>query len=258
MIRPLFIGHGSPIISIRPDVPISPFLNRLGKEVRPRAIVVFTAHWESDLLTVSAVEGTYETIYDYFGFPEEMYRIVYPAKGHPELAERIAGLYRDAGIPVRLDTQRGLDHGSWVPIRLMYPEADIPVVQVSIDPFLPPSEQYRIGSVLRDLADEDILVMGSGATVHNFRYYDRSYEGFDAMPWAMEFDRWLVDRMHEGDLESLFRYEDLAPYARQAVPRPDHFVPLFIAMGAGRDVRSAQVIHHSFQFGALSYLCLSF
>lgn len=258
MVNPLFIGHGSPIISIRHDIPVVPFLKKLGTEVRPKAIVVFTAHWESDRLTISSMNGTYETIYDYYGFPDEMYRIEYPARGEPELAKRIAGMYADAGIPVQLDEERGLDHGSWVPLLLMYPQADIPVVQVSIDPFLPPSEQYRIGSVLRSLADEDILVLGSGATVHNFRYYDRSLETWDPAPWAAAFDQWLIDTMREGDLDSLFRYEELAPYGKQAVPRPDHFVPMFIAMGAGKDVREARVIHHSFQFGALSYLCLSF
>jgi 4,5-DOPA dioxygenase extradiol len=256
--NPLFIGHGSPIISVKHEVPVVPFLKRLGNEVKPKAIVIFTAHWESDVLTISSVDGTYETIYDYYGFPDEMYEMVYPAKGSPELASRIAGMYEKAGIPVQLDTKRGLDHGSWVPLKHMYPQADVPVVQISVDPFLHPSEQYKIGSVLRDLSKEEILVMGSGATVHNFRYYDRSLTTFEPEAWAAEFDQWLVDKMHEGDLESLFHYDELAPYAKVAVPRPDHFVPMFIAMGAGEDVRRAEVLHHSFQFGTLSYLCLKF
>jgi len=232
------------------------FLEAYGKTLRPKAIVIFTAHWENRVTTISSVNGEYDTIYDFGGFPQELYEIRYPAKGSPELAERVASMLKDKGIPSQFDANRGLDHGSWVPLSRMFPKADIPVVQVSVNPYLPAEEQYRIGEALRGLDREDILVIGSGATVHNFRTMNPSAKEPDA--WAVAFDDWLVDRMRERDLEALFRYEELAPNARIAVPRPEHFVPLYIAFGSGDPARELKEIHRSYEMGALSYLSLAF
>ncbi|MBB6636824.1 DODA-type extradiol aromatic ring-opening family dioxygenase [Cohnella thailandensis] len=255
MISPLFVGHGSPLMAIQ-DSPCTEFLAAYGKKSKPKAIVVFTAHWESELLTISSVEGTYDTIYDFGGFPPEMYAIKYPAPGDPELAKRIGDRLEKLGIAHRFDTKRGLDHGSWVPLRRMYPEADIPVVQVSVHPFLPPGEQFRIGTALRGLDQEDILVLGSGATVHNFRAMNFNAKGPDA--WAVAFDDWLVDRIQSKRLDELFRYEELAPNAKAAVPRPEHFVPLYLAFGSADPASSATEAHRSYEMGSLSYLSIEF
>lgn len=255
MIAPIFVGHGSPMMAIE-DNECAKFLKAYGETLRPKAIIVFTAHWENRVTTISSVDGVYDTIYDFGGFPQELYEIQYSAPGSPELAKRIASLLEEKGIASQFDTARGLDHGSWVPLSRMFPEADIPVVQVSVNPYSPPEEQYLIGEALRGLDREDILIIGSGATVHNFRTMNPHAKEPDA--WAVAFDDWLVDRMRERDLVSLFRYEELAPNARIAVPRPEHFVPLYIAFGSGDPTGGVKEIHRSYEMGALSYLSLSF
>jgi len=230
------------------------FLAEWGRSHRPEAVLVFTAHWEQSVTTVAHTDDTYGMIYDFGGFPEELYRIVYPAKGSTRVAQRVEELLGAADIPVRRDESRGLDHGTWVLLSRMFPEADIPVVQASVNPFLPPAEQYRIGRALRGLGADNVLVLGSGATVHNLaalRWGQKEPES-----WAVEFDEWLIGHISRGDLETLFQYETLAPHARWAVPRPEHFVPLFLALGSGNG--DPKVIYRDYEYGTLSYLSFEF
>jgi 4,5-DOPA dioxygenase extradiol len=255
MISPLFVGHGSPMMAVQ-DSACTEFLAAYGKEAKPKAIVIFTAHWESEETTISSVSGSYDTIYDFGGFPDELYRIRYPAPGSPELARQIGERFDAAGIPHRFDEKRGLDHGSWVVLSRMFPSADIPVVQLSVNPFLPASEQFRIGTALRGLDREGVLVVGSGATVHNFRALNPRADRPD--PWAVAFDDWLVARIRAKELDELFRYEELAPNAKAAVPRPEHFVPLLLAFGSADPASVAEEVHRSYEMGTLSYLSLSF
>jgi 4,5-DOPA dioxygenase extradiol len=238
------------------DTEYSAFLGELGRSIRPKAIVIFTAHWESETLTISAIDGVYDTIYDFYGFPKELYEVKYPTKGSTALASSLAERFAAAGIPVQKDTKRGLDHGSWTLLHRLYPEADIPVVQVSVNPNLPPAEQYAIGQALRDLGKADILVIGSGVTVHNLRIL--KWGQTVPEPWAVRFDDWLIDRLQNHDTTALFRYEELAPDARLAVPRAEHFVPLLIAMGSGDPESVPEVIYRNYEAGNLSYLCLKF
>ncbi|MCZ8523544.1 MULTISPECIES: DODA-type extradiol aromatic ring-opening family dioxygenase [Paenibacillus] len=249
----LFLAHGSPMLAIE-DTEYARFLGRFAKGIRPKAIVIFTAHWESETTTISSSDDVYETIYDFGGFPDELYEVRYGARGSSIVAGMVSDRLKAAGIPVKGDTQRGLDHGSWTLLHRMYPEADIPVVQVSVSPYLPPKDQFRIGEALRGLNRDDILVIGSGVTVHNLRML--RWEQSTPEPWAVEFDDWLLARLKEHDYDSLFRYEELAPHARQAVPRPEHFVPFFIALGAGEPDREPKIIHRSYDLGTLSYLSL--
>ncbi|ALS25241.1 DODA-type extradiol aromatic ring-opening family dioxygenase [Paenibacillus naphthalenovorans] len=255
MVPALFLAHGSPMLAIE-DTVYSGFLNTLSRQVQPKAIVIFTAHWESEVLTISSLDGTYDTIYDFGGFPDALYQIKYPAKGSTTIASKVEERFQQQGIPVKKDTSRGLDHGSWTLLYRMYPKADIPVVQISVHPYLPPDKQFRIGECLRELGEEDILVIGSGVTVHNLRMIHWGQSAPE--PWAIAFDDWLIDKVEKRDLESLFNYEKLAPYARQAVPRPEHFVPFFIAMGSGNPQNTPKVIHRSYDHGTLSYLSYQF
>lgn len=255
----LFLAHGSPMIAVEQTPYASEFLPNLAAGMKPKAIVVFTAHWESETLTISSTDDVYETIYDFGGFPPELYRIQYKARGSMIVAAMLEARLTQAGIAVRTESSRGLDHGTWTILHRMYPQADIPVVQVSVNPYLPPSEQFRIGEALRGLDAEDILVIGSGVTVHNLRMLNWHAAGSDVPePWAAAFDDWLIERIQERDLDDLFRYAELAPAARQAVPRAEHFVPLFIAMGSGDPSRKPEVIHRSYDMGTLSYLCFRF
>ncbi|MDM5188115.1 class III extradiol ring-cleavage dioxygenase [Bacillus sp. DX4.1] len=253
MMPSLFLAHGSPMLAIQ-DTDYTQFLKTLGETYQPKAIVIFTAHWESEVLTISSSDDEYETIYDFGGFPPELYEIKYTAKGSSAIASMLAEKFKNKGIPVQKDTTRGLDHGSWTLLHRMYPKTDIPVIQISVNPFLPAKEQYEIGKAIQGLGQEDILVIGSGVTVHNLRMLN--WEQTTPESWAVEFDEWLIDHMQQNNKEALFNWETDAPHARLAVPRAEHFVPLFIAMGSGAS--EGKMIHRSYELGTLSYLCFQF
>lgn len=255
MLPALFLAHGSPMLAIE-ESDYTRFLGEIGQQFKPKAIVIFTAHWEAETVTISSLDQTYETIYDFYGFPPELYEIKYPAKGSAKLASIVKDQFAKVGIASQVDTTRGLDHGSWTLLSKMYPTADIPVVQISVNPFLNPEKQYRIGEALRELGKEDILIIGSGVTVHNLRIV--KWGQTKPEPWAVAFDDWLIDKIEKEDLNSLIQYEILAPNAKLAVPRPEHFVPFLIAMGSGSGLEKAKVIHRSYEFGTLSYLCMQF
>ncbi|PEE38718.1 DODA-type extradiol aromatic ring-opening family dioxygenase [Bacillus pseudomycoides] len=253
MIPSLFLAHGSPMLAIQ-DTDYTRFLKTLGETYKPKAIVIFTAHWETEVLTISSSDNEYETIYDFGGFPPELYEIQYKAKGSSAIATMLETKFKNNGIPVHKDTTRGLDHGSWTLLHRMYPKADIPVVQISVNPFLPAKEQYEIGQAIQGLGQKDILVIGSGVTVHNLRVL--KWDQTTPERWAVEFDDWIINHMQNTDKNSLFNWETAAPHARLAVPRAEHFVPLFIAMGSGN--AEGKVIHRSYELGTLSYLCFQF
>jgi 4,5-DOPA dioxygenase extradiol len=251
----LFLAHGSPMNAIE-DKEYTRFLEQYGKTLQPKAIVVFTAHWESEVLTISSSDEQYETIYDFSGFPNELYQIKYPARGSSSLANKIAETLNHQGISVKKDMTRGLDHGSWTLLRRLFPKADIPVVQISVNPFLHPEKQFEIGKALRGLEAEGVLVIGSGVTVHNLRIIKWGQTTPES--WAVEFDDWLIEKIKDNELEALFNYESLAPHAQMAVPRAEHFVPLYIAMGSADSLENAKVIFRNYEFGTLSNLCYEF
>lgn len=257
MIPPVFLAHGSPMTAVD-QTPYTRFLEEFGRKVKPKAIVIFTAHWESEVLSISSHDDIYDTIYDFGGFPPELYAIKYRARGSSILAAEAAKRFTAAGIQVHLDETRGLDHGSWTMLHRMYPEADIPVVQLSVNPFLPIAEQVRIGEALHGLDAQDILIIGSGVTVHNLRRVDFNNRFGTPESWAYDFDEWLIKHIQNGDKETLSKVMELAPNARMAVPRPEHFVPLFIAMGSGDPDRKPEILHRSYEFGTLSYLSMQF
>lgn len=254
MISSLFICHGAPTLVLERNEYTS-FLEDLGKKLKPKAIVIFTAHWESEVTTISAMDGTYDMIYDFYGFPRDLYTKKYPAKGSMEFASRIKNLLHDKGFESKLDNIRGLDHGAWSVLYLMYPNVDIPVVQVSINPFLPMDKQYEIGKALKVLGEEDILVIGSGSTVHNLSTVD--WEAEEVEEWALEFDNWLIEKVENNNIEDLFNYRNLAKNSIKAVPREEHIVPMFIAMGSGNKLKP-KLLHHSYAYGTLSYICFEF
>jgi 4,5-DOPA dioxygenase extradiol len=256
MLPGFFICHGAPSLALEQN-DYTRFLRELKDEIeKPKAIAIFTAHWENDILSISSRDDAYETIYDFGGFDPELYSIKYPAKGSTEAASLIESLFHKQGIATRRDSERGLDHGSWVVLRLLYPEADIPVVHISVNPKLPMKEQYKIGQSLTELKNNGVLVIGSGGTVHNLRALKWGQK--QPEHWAVEFDDWLIDKVEKWDLDSLFDYERLAPHARLAVPREEHFVPLYLVMGSCDDRRKPKLLHRSYDFGTLSHICFQF
>lgn len=255
MMPSLFIAHGAPLLAIE-DNSYTQALNQLPNLLprRPRAIVMFSAHWESFTQEVGVME-TFPTIHDFGGFPQALYEIQYPAKGDPEIAEETVALLQAAGVPVSLNQSRGLDHGHWVVLKKVYPEAEIPVVSLSVNPQLSVEQQYAIGKALSPLRAKDVLIIGSGGTIHNFSYIDMRETSGGAFEWALEFEAWLQEKLTEWNVPDLAEYRALAPHADKAVPvyGSEHFVPLIYAMGAADDVRSAKRLHMSFRYGSLSH-----
>lgn len=254
MIQTLFLAHGSPMMAFENNE-YTEFLNKLGGKIKPKAIVVFSAHWDTETLTISSTDSVYETIYDFYGFPKELYNIKYNAKGSTLIASDIYNKLKDQGIDVKKDSNRGLDHGAWTLLKHIYPKADIPVIQISINSNLPIEEQINIGRALQYLSSEDILVIGSGNTVHNLRLVNWDQASVDS--WAVEFDDWLIDTLKKLDYHSLSNFRKSAPHSNLAVPTPEHFVPLFLALGCCKNP-TPHILYRDYELGNLSYLCLQF
>ncbi|GLZ84508.1 dioxygenase [Metapseudomonas resinovorans] len=247
MLPSLYISHGSPMLALEPGES-GPALRALAAALpRPRAILVVSAHWESDQLLLSGAAHP-ETWHDFYGFPPPLYAVQYPAPGAPELAEEIAGLLTGAGLPASIDTQRPFDHGTWVPLSLMYPTADIPVVQLSLPSRLGPAFQTRVGQALASLRQRGILLIGSGSITHNLGELDWRAGPEVVTPWAKEFRDWMVERLEEDDEDALHAYRTEAPHAARNHPRDEHLLPLYFARGAGKRFG---LVHSGFTLGAL-------
>jgi len=250
----LFIAHGAPTLAVENNG-YTRFLNVLGRSMkRPKAVILFSAHWESSIQKVSRVKS-YQTIHDFGGFPNKLYEIQYPAKGSPAITEEIERLLKESQVCFQIDEERGLDHGAWVVLRVLFPDAEVPVVAMSVNPNLTPENQYRIGQALSELRKKDVLIIGSGGTVHNLSMVNLRKDEGDTDEWAIEFDEWLAQQVERWDLDSLFHYGLQAPHASLAVPPygKEHFIPLFYAMGASDDSRKAELLHRNYQFGNLSH-----
>ncbi|KAL6338075.1 hypothetical protein AAG906_010642 [Vitis piasezkii] len=257
-----YISHGSPTLSIDESLPARHFLKSWKEKVMgqpPTSILVISGHWETHEPTVNVVPRN-DTIYDFYGFPKPMYELKYPAPGAPELAKRVKELLMASDFKcVNEDKERGLDHGAWVPLMLMYPEADIPVCQLSVQTNRDGSYHYNMGKALAPLREEGVLIFGSGSATHNLRTINRNSDSKAAVvPWAYEFDTWLKEALLDGRYEDVNHYEEKAPHAREAHPWPDHFYPLHVAMGAAGKDAKAKLIHHSWSFGTLSYASYQF
>lgn len=244
----LFLSHGAPMLALE-DVPARDFLRGLGRELgRPDVILVASAHWETPAPALNAVERN-ETIHDFSGFPPELYRLAYPAPGSPALAERAAGLLRAAGLEAAIDRRRGLDHGAWVPLLLMYPDADIPVVQVSLQTRRGPAHHVALGRALAPLRDDRVLVIGSGSYTHNLRELKWDGAGEAEPSWVTGFSRWFDEALVEGRTDELVDYRRRAPDAARNHPTEEHLLPVFVALGAGGG--KARRLHSSATYGTL-------
>jgi 4,5-DOPA dioxygenase extradiol len=228
----LFLSHGSPMLAIE-DVTFTREWVELGKKMaRPRSILVISAHWDTDGPMVSGAAKP-DTIHDFFGFPPELEHIRYAAPGDPALAQRVSQLLGTAGLTCPIDARRGLDHGAWVPLKWMYPAADIPVVQLSVQSRLGPAHHQAMGRALAPLRGEGVLVLGSGGIVHNLRELDWHRTTPGPLPWAGAFNDWMADRLAAGAEADLIDYRRRAPEASRNQPTEEHFVPLFVALWAG-------------------------
>ncbi|MGP1395700.1 MAG: DODA-type extradiol aromatic ring-opening family dioxygenase [Inquilinaceae bacterium] len=249
----LFLSHGAPTLALE-DSPARRFLQTYGRTLgRPRAVLMLSAHYSTPTPTVTAAARP-ETIHDFGGFAPALYELTYPAPGDPELARHVAAMLAEAGLPAQTDPTRGLDHGAWVPLSLLYPDADVPVVQLSIDAAADPAHHHRLGQILRPLRDRDVLIIGSGSLTHNLEEFFRSRPAADAEPpgWVVAFADWIADRIGAGATDDLLHYRDRAPHAARNHPTDEHLLPLFAALGAGTPAARGERLHASHTFGVLA------
>ncbi|QKG69488.1 dioxygenase [Pseudomonas sp. B14-6] len=247
MFPSLYISHGSPMLALEPGAS-GPALARLAAEMpKPEAIVIVSAHWESNDLLVSGNPRP-ETWHDFGGFPKALFEVQYPAPGNPQLAGEVVELLQADNLPARIDTKRPFDHGVWVPLSLMYPQADIPVVQVSLPTRGGPALQTRVGHALASLREHGVLLIGSGSITHNLRELDWHAGPESVEPWARTFRDWMIETLAANDEAALHDYRQQAPNAVRNHPSDEHLLPLYFARGAGGEF---SVAHQGFTMGAL-------
>jgi len=248
----LFVSHGSPTFATDPGM-AGPLLTQLGRELpRPKAVLVMSPHWMTSGLHV-ATTASPETIHDFGGFPDELYRIQYPAPGSPDVAKRALDLLNAAGLDATADEKMGMDHGAWVPVRHLYPDADVPVFQVSMPRDLDAATAVRIGRALAPLADEGVLIVGSGSITHNLREVRWSAAaGEDTSGYANEFVHWARGAVQNHDEAALVNYLESAPHALRSHPTSEHYLPLPFAFGAASGDAPVRVIDGGMTFGVLA------
>ncbi|MGZ5092341.1 MAG: DODA-type extradiol aromatic ring-opening family dioxygenase [Burkholderiales bacterium] len=246
----LFISHGAPTLPLE-NSPARRFLENLGNELpRPKSILAVSAHWTTRRPTVSLARQP-DTIHDFYGFPDALYRLRYPAPGAPELASRVAELLQSRELQVDVDETRGLDHGAWTPLILMYPQAEIPVAQLSVQPQLGAAHHWELGDVLRPLRDEGVLILASGSATHNLDELSNYPPGSPPAIWAARFGEWLAAALQERRDEELLAYRERAPDAVRNHPTEEHIVPLFVALGAATPRVPVKRLHSSYAYGVI-------
>ena len=247
MFPSLYISHGSPMLALEPGAS-GPALARLAADIpKPKAIVIVSAHWESNELLVSANPQP-ETWHDFGGFPKALFEVQYPAPGDPRLAAEVCQLLKDDGLPARIDSNRPFDHGVWVPLSLMYPQADVPIVQVSLPTRGGPALQTRVGHALASLREHGALLIGSGSITHNLRELDWHAGPESVEPWALAFRDWMIEKLAANDEAALHDYRAQAPNAVRNHPSDEHLLPLYFARAAGGQF---SIAHQGFTMGAL-------
>ena len=244
-----FISHGAPTFALEPGQ-LGANLRAIGQNLTGvKAVLVVSPHWQTRELQVLTTPAP-ETVHDFGGFPAALYALQYPAPGQPELAADALHLLAQAGWPVTADADRGLDHGAWVPLFHLLPQAQIPVFQVSMPHQLDTAGALALGRALAPLRDQGVLIVGSGSLTHNL--YDLQRPGAPAVDYAVEFAHWIRQAVARADVDALLDYRRLAPHAERAHPTQEHFLPLLVALGASHESEAAQVIAGDITYGVLS------
>lgn len=248
----LYVSHGSPNLALTPETPAHRFLAGLAADLpRPRALLVVSAHYTTRVPAVGLAERP-QMIYDFGGFARALYEIEYPAPGAPEVSMRAAELLMQAGFRVAADPDRGYDHGVWVPLRIMFPDADVPIAQVSMQPEADARHHHAIGRALAPLREDGVLIVASGSLTHNLRAIQRDGLYNSPPPWVSEFSEWVRARLEAGDREAVLDTMSRAPSAEANHPWDDHLLPLFVALGAVADGEPIRRLHASTEYGVLA------
>jgi len=247
----LFVSHGAPTFAVEPGL-AGPRLKELGRALPPiEAVLVVSAHWMTRGGVAVTGASQPETIHDFGGFPAALYQLRYPAPGHPELAARTVRLLKQAGYAANLDGLRGLDHGAWVPLRHLLPEANVPVFQVSLPHPLDPAGALRLGQALAPLRQEGVMIVASGSLTHNL--YEAVLQQFGGeATYVAEFSDWVREALVRDDVAALLDYRRLAPHAKRAHPTDEHFLPLLVALGAKTENDALTVIDGGIEHGVLA------
>jgi 4,5-DOPA dioxygenase extradiol len=246
-----FVSHGSPMTAVDPG-PAGAAWSALARAVPvPRAILVVSAHWETELpmLTGSPAPAT---IHDFGGFPDVLYTLRYPAPGAPDVAEEVAVALKHAGITAGIDGCRGLDHGAWVPLMHMYPAANVPVLQLSVQPARGARHHLALGEALAELPSNGVLVVGSGHATHNLRDWMMHRRAPSPLPYVAAFADWLAQRLADDDREALAHWHERAPAAERAHPSDEHFLPVLVALAAAGPQPRVTRVHRDVVDGALA------
>ena len=239
----LFVPHGAPTFALKPGAAGAALRRHADTLPRPRAVVIISAHWDTAVPTVGTA-ARLETIHDFWGFPEELYAIRYPATGCREAAEEVIQAIAAAGLPVARDEVRGLDHGAWVPLRLMFPDADVPVIPLSLQSRGGPQAAFELGRALAPLAAKGFLIIGSGSITHNLRDFQMAWHNGGQTPdYVRAFADWFAERSASNDVPALLDYRHLAPSAARAHPTDEHLLPFYVALGAGGEQASSERFH---------------
>ncbi len=248
----VFISHGSPMVLLDDDE-YTDALRRLGSALpSPNAIVVISAHWQTPAPIRVTSSPRPPQIYDFGGFPPELYKVNCPSPGAPDLAAEIVALLDGWGFRTTADASRGLDHGAWAPLHFVYPAATVPVIQVSLLGSTRPTDLLRVGRALAPLRERNVLLVGSGGIVHNLQRVIFQQKAAAVDPWARAFDDWIRARLQARDVEALTSYRLAAPYADLAVPTTEHFDPLFVVLGSSAEGERVVNLYEGFQYGNLS------
>ena len=249
----LYVSHGAPLFAVDAGE-TGPALTRWGQGLRAqfpalRGVVIMSPHWMAR--TPQVMTGPQPaTWHDFGGFPPALYQLQYPAPGAPALAQEVLALLQAAGVAAQGDAQRPFDHGAWVPLMHLFPEADLPVVQVALPVGAGPAEVYALGAALRGLRSQGVLVMGSGSMTHNLAEFFGGAR--EPAPYVIAFSRWIESALERGDMQALLNYRSLAPHAERAHPTEDHFLPLFFALGAAGDDLHANYLSREVMYSMLA------
>ena len=255
----IFISHGAPTELIQQG-PWQTTMDGIGREVKPRAVIVMSAHWRSQGGFDVGYQPTFETLHDFSGFPEELSKFKYPAKGDLDLAEQCVSLLKGAAYNSSLDRARGLDHGVYVPLHHMWKRADVPVIPVAISSKATPRDVFRAGEILAPLRNEGVMMIGSGGMVHNLGALAWGNPSNDKPdPWAAEFQKWVLDALEDKDFTALCDFREHAPHAKEAHPTWEHFAPLIFTAGAESAWgEQMEELYSGWAFGCLSMSCIGF
>jgi 4,5-DOPA dioxygenase extradiol len=250
----LFVSHGAPTLLLETRSPTYAFLSQLARDLpRPKAVLAVSAHWATAQPMVSAAAAP-QTIHDFSGFPEELYRLRYEPPGAPAVAARVVELLTAGGMPASAHPTRGLDHGAWAPMRLIWPDADIPTLQLSVQPRENAAHHLALGHLLRPLSDEGVLLLASGSATHNLGAldWDGGVPGAAPPAWSAAFADWLSERIEAGDADALVNWLKTGPSARMAHPTDEHYLPLLVALGAAGEGARGETLHAAYTYGSLA------